>query len=127
MRSAIPNYSKRVAPRQAALAQVFEGISCKKKKAAAAVSLQHLWVPEEQAAFKSLQAAIMESMTLTFSDPDVRICVVTDASDRVYARLVTQIHEEQLDLPMKEQDRTREGRFRHRRHSDQGGLPFAKS
>jgi RNase H-like domain found in reverse transcriptase len=53
---------------------------------------------------QSLQAAIMESMTLAFPDPDKRICVLTYASDRFYAGLVTQIDEEQLDLPMKEQD-----------------------
>jgi RNase H-like domain found in reverse transcriptase len=29
---------------------------------------------------------------------------LTDASDRFYAGLVTQIHEEHLDLPMEEQD-----------------------
>jgi hypothetical protein len=58
MRSAIPNYSKRVAPLQAALAKFFEGKSRRTKKAAAAVSLLHLWGPEEQAAFKDLQAAI---------------------------------------------------------------------
>jgi RNase H-like domain found in reverse transcriptase len=68
------------------------------------VSLLHLWGPEEQPAFKDLQAAIMESMTLEFPDPCKRICVLTDASDRFYAGLVTQIDEEQLDLPMEEQD-----------------------
>jgi hypothetical protein len=86
MRSAIPNYSKRVAPLQVALAKVFGGKSRMTEKAAAAVSLLHLWGPEEQAAFKDLQAAIMESMTLAFPDPDKRICVLTDAScDRIIA------------------------------------------
>jgi hypothetical protein len=85
-------------------------------------------------------------MTLAFPDPDKRICVLTDTSDRFCAVLVTQIDEEQMDLPMEEQDHqplaffdrrvkrrattmysTREGRFRHRRHSDQGGLPVDKS
>jgi RNase H-like domain found in reverse transcriptase len=46
----------------------------------------------------------MESMTLAFPDPGKRICVLTDASDRFCAGLVTQIDEEQLDLPMEEQD-----------------------
>jgi RNase H-like domain found in reverse transcriptase len=46
----------------------------------------------------------MDSMTLPFPDPDKRICVLTDVSDRFYAGLVTHIHEEQLDLPMEEQD-----------------------
>jgi RNase H-like domain found in reverse transcriptase len=46
----------------------------------------------------------MESMTLAFPDPDKRICVLTDASDRFYAGLVTQIEEEQLYPPMEEQD-----------------------
>jgi RNase H-like domain found in reverse transcriptase len=104
MQSAIPNYSKRVAPLQAALAKVFEGKSRRTKKAADIVSLIHLWGSEEQAAFKDLQAAIMDSMTLAFPDPDKRICVLTDASDRFYAGLVTQIDEQQLDLPMEEQD-----------------------
>jgi RNase H-like domain found in reverse transcriptase len=93
-----------VAPLQASLAKVFEGKSRRTKKTAAAVSLLHLWGPEEQAAFKYLQAAIMDSMTLAFPDPDKRICVLTDASDRFYAGLVTQIDEEQLDLPMEEHD-----------------------
>jgi RNase H-like domain found in reverse transcriptase len=104
MRSAIPNCSKRVTPLQAALAKVFEGKSRRTQKSAAAVSLLHLWGPEEQAAFKDLQAAIMESMTLALPDPDKRICVLTDVLDRFYAGLVTQIDEEQLDLPMEEQD-----------------------
>jgi hypothetical protein len=42
MRSAIPNYSKRVAPLQAALVKVFEGKRRRTKKAAATVSLPHL-------------------------------------------------------------------------------------
>jgi hypothetical protein len=104
MRSAILNYSKRLAHLQAALAKVFEGKSRRTKKAAAAVSLLHRWGPEEQADFKDLQAAILKSMTLAFPDPDKRVCVLTDASNRFYAGLMTQIDEEQLDLPMEEQD-----------------------
>jgi RNase H-like domain found in reverse transcriptase len=103
MRSVILIYSNRVSPLQAALAKVFEGKSRRTKKAEAALSLLHLWGPEEQAAFKELQAAIMYSMTLAFPDPDKRICVLTDASDRFYASLVTQIDEKQLDLSMEGQ------------------------
>jgi RNase H-like domain found in reverse transcriptase len=62
MRSAIPNYSKRWAPLQEALAKVFEGKSRRTKKAAVAVSLLHLWRPQEHTAFNDLQAAIIESM-----------------------------------------------------------------
>jgi hypothetical protein len=47
MQSAIPNYLKRVAPLQGELAKVFEGKSRRTKNAAAAVSLLHLWGPEE--------------------------------------------------------------------------------
>jgi RNase H-like domain found in reverse transcriptase len=104
MRSAILNYSKRVAHFQAALANFFRGQNRWTKKVAAAMSLLHLWRPEQQAAFKDLQAAIIESMTLTFPDSGKRICVLTDASDRFYADLVTQIDEEQLDPPLEEQD-----------------------
>jgi RNase H-like domain found in reverse transcriptase len=83
MRSAIPKYSKRVTLRKAALAKVFEGKSRRTTKDAAAVSLRHLWGPEVQAAFKDLQSTIMESITLAFPDPDKRIYVLTDASDRM--------------------------------------------
>jgi RNase H-like domain found in reverse transcriptase len=83
---------------------VFEGKSRRTKKAAAAVSLLHLWESENQAAFKDLQAAIMYSMTLSFPDPDKRFCVLTDASGCFYAGLVTQIDEKQLYLPTEEQD-----------------------
>jgi RNase H-like domain found in reverse transcriptase len=84
---------------------------CSRVKAAGERKLQpqcrcytSIWGPEEQAAFKNLQAAIMESMTLAFSDPDRRISVLTDASHRYYAGLVTQIDEEQLYLAMEVQD-----------------------
>jgi RNase H-like domain found in reverse transcriptase len=98
MRCAIPKYTKRVAPLQAALEKVFEGKSRGTKKAAATVSLLHIWGQEEQAAFKDLQAAIMESLTLEFPDPNKRIRVSMDASDHFYAGLVTQRDEKQLDL-----------------------------
>jgi Reverse transcriptase (RNA-dependent DNA polymerase)/RNase H-like domain found in reverse transcriptase len=143
MRSAIPNYSKRVAHLQAALAKVFKGKSRRTKKTAAAVSLLHLWGPEEQAAFKDTQAAVTESMTLALPDPYKRICVLTDASYRFYAGLVTQIGEEQLDLPMEEQDHQPlaflSGEFKGAQLRwtvpekegfaivDQGGLPVAKT
>jgi hypothetical protein len=39
--------------------------------------------------FKDSQEAIIESMTLAFLDPGKRICVLTDASDRFYAGLMT--------------------------------------
>jgi RNase H-like domain found in reverse transcriptase len=92
-----------VVSHQEALAKVFERKG-RTKKTADVVSLLHLWGPEEQVTFKDIQAAIMESMTLAFPDPDKRICVLTNASDRFYAGLVTQIQEEQLDLSMAEQD-----------------------
>jgi hypothetical protein len=69
------------------------------------VSLPHIWGPGEQAAFKDLQADITESMMLAFPDPDKSFSFLTDASDRFYANLVTQIQEEKLYLPMDAQNR----------------------
>jgi RNase H-like domain found in reverse transcriptase len=145
MRSAIPNYSKRVAHLHAALAKVLDGKRRRTKKAAAAVSLLRLWGLEEQAAFKDLQAAIMDSMTLAFPDPDKRICVLTDASDRFYAGLVTDtriaagsfngrarppascVFLRRVQKRATTVDGTREGIFLYCRHRDQSGLPIAKS
>jgi RNase H-like domain found in reverse transcriptase len=104
IQSVIPNYSKRVTSLQGALAKVFEGKIRSTKKAADAVSLLHLWRPEDQAAFKCLQGAVMESMALAFPDPDKRIFVLTDASNLFYSGLVTQIHEDKIDLFIEEQN-----------------------
>jgi hypothetical protein len=90
MRSAIHNYSKGIVPLPTALATVFEGKYRRTKNFAAALSLIHLWGPEEQADFNDLQAAIMESMTLAFPDPDKMFCVLPDASDRFYDGLLKQ-------------------------------------
>jgi hypothetical protein len=65
-RSIIHNYTKRVAPLQAALTKVFEGKRHRTKKTAAAVSLLHLWGLDERSAFNNLRAAIMTSVTLAF-------------------------------------------------------------
>jgi RNase H-like domain found in reverse transcriptase len=104
MRSAITNYSASVAPLQAALAKRFDGRSRMIKKSAAAVSLLHIWGPEEKAAFKYLQTAIVNSMTLAFPEPNKIICVLKDSFDHFDAGLVSQIHEEQLHPPMEKQD-----------------------
>jgi hypothetical protein len=47
---------------------------------------------------------VSKLLKLAFLDPDKRICDLTDVSDRFFAGLVTQIHEEQLNLPKEEQD-----------------------
>jgi hypothetical protein len=41
----------------------------------------------------------MDSMTLALPDPDKSICVLTNASDRFYACLVTQIDEKHVLPP----------------------------
>jgi hypothetical protein len=46
----------------------------------------------------------MESMFIDSPDPDKRIFVLTNISDRFCAGLMTQIHEEQLNISMVEQD-----------------------
>jgi hypothetical protein len=89
MRSSIPNYSNFVYPLQAVLAKMFEDKSHRTKEDSAVVFLPHTWEPEEQASFRDMQAAIMESMTLKFPDPGKRICVLTDASDLFYSALAT--------------------------------------
>jgi hypothetical protein len=73
IRSAILNNSKRIDPLQVELAKAFEGKSRRSKKAAATVSPLYLLGPKEKATFKYLQAAIMESITLAFPDPKMRI------------------------------------------------------
>jgi hypothetical protein len=146
MRSAIPNYSKRVAPLQAVLAKVFEGKCRRTKKTAAAVSLLHLWRPEEQVSFKDLQSAIIESMTLAFADPRQEdlcldgclrslLCWLGDTDTRGAAVSsngrarppASCVFFRRVQRRASTIDSTREERFCYYRYSDQGGLPVAKS
>jgi hypothetical protein len=86
------------------LAKEFEGYRRRTNYNEAAALMVHLLGPKEQAALNDLRATIMGSITLAFPDPDKRICLLTNASYRLYDGLVAQIHEEQLDFPMEEQD-----------------------
>jgi hypothetical protein len=104
MRSAIPNFAERVSPLQAVLNKVFDGKTRRTKKAARAVALEQLWGDGAREAFKDIQTVIADSMTMAYPDPSKRICVLTDASERFYAGIVTQVDKSQLDLPIEQQD-----------------------
>jgi ribosomal protein L30/L7E len=75
MRSAIPNYSKRVAPPQEALVKVVEGKSRRTKKAAATMSLLHLRRTGDQTEFKDLQAAIIVNDVGFFRPRQEHLCL----------------------------------------------------
>jgi RNase H-like domain found in reverse transcriptase len=104
MRSAIQRFAERVSPLQAVLKNVFDGKTRRTKKAARAVALEQLWGDGAREAFKDIQSVIADSMTMAYPDPSKRICVLTDASERFYAGIVTQVDESQLDLPIEQQD-----------------------
>jgi hypothetical protein len=146
MRSAIPNYSKRVAPLRAALAKVFEDKSRRTKKAAAAVSLLHHWGPEEQAAFQRFTSSyhgfndvgilrpgqedlclngFLGSLLCWLGDTNRRGAAVS-SSGRARPP-ASSVFVRRVQRRVATMDSAREQWFRHCRHSDQGGLPFAKS
>jgi Reverse transcriptase (RNA-dependent DNA polymerase) len=89
MRPAIPRFAEHVAPLQEVLNKVFEGKARRSKKAASSVTLTQLWGTEARAAFRDIQLAIAQSIVMAFPDASKRICILTDASDRFYAVVVT--------------------------------------
>jgi RNase H-like domain found in reverse transcriptase len=100
MRSAIPNYPKRVAPLRAALEKVFEGKSRRKLQPQCRC---YTFGDQRSKRLSKIYKQLSWIQWRWHSRPK-GICILTDTSDRLYSGLLTQIDEEQLDLPMEEQD-----------------------
>ena len=55
------------------------------------------WGTAHDEAFNDLQESLRNSVKLSYSDPDKTICVHTDASDRYWTGIVTQVDHSELD------------------------------
>lgn len=62
-----------------------------------------MWGSEHQDAFDDLISQINNLMIMALPNPSKVICVFTDASDKFYGGLVTQVPPSQLNLPVKDQ------------------------
>lgn len=103
MRSQIPNYAQRVGPLQDLLTIVLDQCPSRTKKSATKVSLRSQWNSDHQQAFKEIISAVNYLMVVALPDPQKVICVFTDASDKFYGGIVTQVLPSELSLPFEEQ------------------------
>ena len=61
------------------------------------------WNASHQRAFQDMVNAIRDATTLAFPNPDLVLCLFTDASHQFWSIVITQIPEEDLTLPFCEQ------------------------
>jgi RNase H-like domain found in reverse transcriptase len=102
MRSHTPAYAGRVEPLQSLLAAVIADFGAK-KRATPKVALTPIWTATHQKCFDDMQKQLENLTTVAHPDPEKIMCVFTDASDKRYGGMVTQIPIAALELPVDKQ------------------------
>ncbi|POM77486.1 hypothetical protein PHPALM_5120 [Phytophthora palmivora] len=80
--------------------QVMAGHSRKKRHA---VSIEIFWTAAEEQLYKDFLDRVAASATLSFPSDDATVCLSTDASDRGWAIIVTQVRDWDVEMPVHEQ------------------------
>lgn len=103
--TSIPRSAERVFPLCELLETAYaKANGSRKKKSIAKFALSTLgWSQKHSVAFKDLQNQIQEAKSLTHRDPDMVLCVSTDASDKHWAVATTQCYSSELEKPIHEQ------------------------
>ncbi|MDR3427875.1 RNase H-like domain-containing protein, partial [Silvimonas sp.] len=106
LRLAIPRFAEVVEPLQAALTKGLRYARAHRIRQPKnlPVIVTCGWGAEQDAAFERVCHAVANTVTLGFPDDSKVTCVWSDASGQHYAGLVTQTSEDQLALPVKQQE-----------------------
>ena len=105
MRSAIPSYAGLTAELQELLTTATRAAANTRKPAMSKVLLDDIgWSDVHDQAFNRLNHAIASAVTIAYQRDDMTTCVFTDASDKHWAGVVTQVPPDQLDRPVMEQE-----------------------
>eukprot|EP00171_Calliarthron_tuberculosum_P004595 IDg4595t1 len=92
MALAIPQFSERVAPLQAVLEAAYAKAGRRTKRAIKNIPLASLsWGTAHDATFVDLQDSLRNAVKLSYPHPGKAICVHTDASDRYWSGVVSQV------------------------------------
>ncbi|OWZ15124.1 hypothetical protein PHMEG_00011293 [Phytophthora megakarya] len=103
--SVIPNYAKMVSP----LMHLVDVTAKKKAQSRKAAKLSKIllaelgWNGSHAQVIKKVKAALLEMVPLAHPDPNMTVCLYTDASLDFWGAVCTQIPEEELALPIGEQ------------------------
>ena len=91
MRSAIPQYTTIVQPLQDLMEHVYTTAGGRTKNAVSKVALRGDWSSSHEDSFAKLQQALIHAVTLAHPDPTKLLCLFTDASDRQWSSVLTQV------------------------------------
>ena len=104
--TSIPRFAQRAAPLRELLETAYEKAGgSRKKKSIAKFNLKDLgWSEEHENAFNDLQDQLQEATRLAHRNPDMTLCVHTDASDKHWAVCATQCDASELSKPIMDQE-----------------------
>ncbi|KAH9178489.1 hypothetical protein AeNC1_017417 [Aphanomyces euteiches] len=104
MRASIPDYNKLIDPLRRLLDVAEKAAGSSKKKALARVALSLVgWSQDHAACFEDVKAALANVVPLSHPRSDMEVCVLTDASDKFWGAVATQIPSEDLSQPLEDQ------------------------
>ena len=104
MAISIPNFSVTVAPLVDVLEEAYSKAGRRTSRSIKKFSLDKLsWGQSHEDAFRTMQNSLQSAVKLAYPDHGKVLCVFTDASDRFWSGVVTQVSEDQLALPFEQQ------------------------
>jgi RNase H-like domain found in reverse transcriptase len=99
MRNAVPEFARVVAPINDLLQKVYKKVKSRRRAKVRNGALTE-WTRQCQDAYQFLKSSSANSVKLAFPTNDRALCLFTDASDTRWSAVVTQVPNEQLDLPL---------------------------
>lgn len=97
MSVSIPRFAERAAPLYATLEEAYKRTGRRTKKSIAKLPVAQLgWGEEQSGAFADLQEQLQNVVKTSHPDPQLRLCVHSDASEHFWAVAVTQCPDEEL-------------------------------
>lgn len=104
MRSAIPEFSKVISPLATFLEKVYTAAGKRTRLAVSKIRLQSLsWAEDQENAFRACKRALECQVRLAHVDYTKRLCVFTDASDLLWAGVITQVPVSDIPYAVSEQ------------------------
>lgn len=86
------------------LLEEIQKLTGKKRRKYEHVDLRHLWRDKHRIAFEKCKELLVNSMENTFVKPGATLCLFTDASDRYWAALLTQVVDYDPTKPVVQQN-----------------------
>ena len=106
-RNNLPEFVRVTAPLYNLLQQALATTTKRSKREAQRINLTSAgWGEEHDEAFANCKQLLINAVTLAHPDPQQVFCLFTDASNTSWGAILTQIPEEDLDLPVHEQRHT---------------------